>query len=124
MKVVLSWGDIRPYSPHNNRQPNMLQQLNYPPHHNPQTTHIVFTWKHTNPLINFAESDPRASSFVGSLLNDNLQKMVEFTTENGLVETHLVETPKTNAFLHHPTAVMTSSHCPTSRKGKPSGNER
>jgi hypothetical protein len=31
-------------------------------------------------LLNFDESDPRASSFLGSLLNDNLQKMVEFTT--------------------------------------------
>jgi hypothetical protein len=69
-------------------------------------------------LIKFAESDPRDISFLGMLLNDNLQKMVEFTTENGLVETPIAESPITNAFSHRPTAVITSSHCPTSRKRK------
>jgi hypothetical protein len=69
-------------------------------------------------LINFAESDLRAGSFLGSLLNDNLQKMVEFTTENDLVEAPLAETPITNAFSHRPTAVIISSHCPISRKRK------
>jgi hypothetical protein len=44
--------------------------------------------------------------------------MVEFTTGNGLVETPLEESPITNAFSHYPTAVVTSSHCPTSRKRK------
>jgi hypothetical protein len=52
------------------------------------------------------------------LLNDNLQKMVEFTTENVLVETPITESPITNAFSHHSTAVITSSHCPTSIKRK------
>jgi hypothetical protein len=51
-------------------------------------------------------------------LNDNLEKMVAFTRENGLVETPLVESPTTHAFTHRPTAVITSSHCPTSRKRK------
>jgi hypothetical protein len=37
-------------------------------------------------LINFMESDPAASDFLVSLLNDNLKKMVEFTTTRGLVE--------------------------------------
>jgi hypothetical protein len=36
-------------------------------------------------LINFAEIDPSASPFLGSLLNENLQKMVEFTAARGLV---------------------------------------
>jgi hypothetical protein len=44
--------------------------------------------------------------------------MVDITTENGLVETPLPESPITNAFLHFPTAVITSSHYPTSRKRK------
>jgi hypothetical protein len=57
---------------------------------NPYRFHLE-AYKH---LINFAESDPRASSFLGSSLNDNLQKMVEFTTENGLVETPLAERPQ------------------------------
>jgi hypothetical protein len=69
-------------------------------------------------IINVAESDPRASSFLGMLLNYNLQKMVEFTTENGLVETPIAKSPITNAFWHHPTAVIASSHFPTSRKRK------
>jgi hypothetical protein len=43
---------------------------------NPYLFHLE-AYKH---LINFAESDPKASSFIGSLLNGNLQKMVEFTT--------------------------------------------
>jgi hypothetical protein len=43
---------------------------------NPYRFHLE-AYKH---LISFVESDPRASSFIGSLLNDNLQKMVEFTT--------------------------------------------
>jgi hypothetical protein len=64
------------------------------------------------------ESDPKASCFLGSLLNGNLQKMVEFTTENGLVETPLAVSPITKKFPHRPTAVITSSHCPTSRKRK------
>jgi hypothetical protein len=86
----------------------------------PQSTNIPYRF-HLEPykhLINFAESDPRASSFLGMLLNDNLQKMVEFTNENGLVETPVAESPITNAFLHRPNAVITSSHCPTSRKRK------
>jgi hypothetical protein len=33
------------------------------------------------------------------LLNDNLQKMVEFTTENGLVETPIAESPIKSAFV-------------------------
>jgi hypothetical protein len=53
-------------------------------------------------LINFAESDPKASCFLGSLWNGNLQKMVEFTTENGLVETPLEESPTTYAFFSSP----------------------
>jgi hypothetical protein len=69
-------------------------------------------------LVNFSESDPRSSSFLGMLLNDNLQKIVEFTTENGLVETPIAESPVTHAFSHRLTAVITSSHCPTSRKRK------
>jgi hypothetical protein len=81
---------------------------------NPYHFHLE-AYKH---LINFAESDPRASSFLGMLLNDNLQKMVEFTTKNGLVETPIAESPITNAFSHRPTAVITSYHCPTSRKRK------
>jgi hypothetical protein len=44
--------------------------------------------------------------------------MVEFTTENGLVENPLAESPTTHDFSHHPTAVITPSHCPTSRKRK------
>jgi hypothetical protein len=52
------------------------------------------------------------------LLNENLLKMVEFTTERGLEETHVAESPMTHAFDHRPTAVITSSHCPTSRKRK------
>jgi hypothetical protein len=67
-------------------------------------------------LINFAESDPKASCFLVSLLNDNLQNLVEFTTENGHVENPLAESPTTHAFSHRPTAVITSSQCPTSRK--------
>jgi hypothetical protein len=38
-------------------------------------------------LINFDESDPAASRLLGSLLNGNLQTMVEFTTARGRVET-------------------------------------
>jgi hypothetical protein len=60
---------------------------------NPYHFHLE-AYKH---LINFSESDPKASCFLGSLLNDNLQKMVEFTTENVLVETHLAESPTTHA---------------------------
>jgi hypothetical protein len=86
----------------------------------PQSTNNPYrfnleAYKH---LINFSESDPRASSFFVLLLNDNLQKMVEFTTENGLMETPLAERPIINAFSHRPTTVITSSHCPTSRKRK------
>jgi hypothetical protein len=81
---------------------------------NPYRFHLE-AYKH---LINFAKSDPRASRILGLLLNDNLQKMVEFTTENGLVETPLAESPITNVFSHLPTAVITLSHCPTSRKRK------
>jgi hypothetical protein len=86
---------------------------------NPYCFHLE-AYKH---LINFAQSDPKASCSLGSLLNDNLQKMVEFTTENDLVEnplveTPLVESPTTHAFSHRPTAVITSYHCPTSRKRK------
>jgi hypothetical protein len=79
---------------------------------NPHHFHLE-AYKH---LINFAESVPRASSFLGVLLNENLQKMIEFTTKNGLVEIPIAESPITNAFSHRPTAVITSSHCPTSRK--------
>jgi hypothetical protein len=43
---------------------------------NPYRFHLK-AYKH---LINFAESDPRSSSYLGSLLNVNLQKLVEFTT--------------------------------------------
>jgi hypothetical protein len=43
---------------------------------NPYLFHLE-AYKH---LINFTKSDPRASSFLGSLLNDNPQNMVEFTT--------------------------------------------
>jgi hypothetical protein len=81
---------------------------------NPYRFHLK-AYKH---LIIFSESDPRASSFLGSLLNDNLQNMVEFTTENGLVETPLAERPITNVFSHRPTAVIASSHYPTSRMRK------
>jgi hypothetical protein len=81
---------------------------------NPYRFHLE-AYKH---LIIFSKSDPRASRFLRSLLNYNLQKMVEFTTEKGLVETPLAEIPTTNAFSHHPTAVITSSHCLTSRKRK------
>jgi hypothetical protein len=69
-------------------------------------------------LIIFTESDPAASGFLGSLLNENLQKMVEFTTARRLVETPVAESPMTHAFDHIPTAVITSSHCPTSIKRK------
>jgi hypothetical protein len=69
-------------------------------------------------LINFTESDPAASDFLGSLLNENLQKMVEFTTAIGIVETTVAESPTIHDFDHRPTAVIKSSHCPTSRKRK------
>jgi hypothetical protein len=68
--------------------------------------------------INFTELYPAASDLLGSLLNENIQNMVEFTTARGLVETPVAESPRTNAFAHHPTAVISSSHCPTSRKRK------
>jgi hypothetical protein len=44
--------------------------------------------------------------------------MVEFTTARGLVETPIAESPMTHAFAHRPIAVITSPHCPTSRKRK------
>jgi hypothetical protein len=69
-------------------------------------------------IINFAESDTVASVFLGSLLNENLQKMVEFTTARGLVETPVSESHMTHAFAHRPTAVITSSHSPPSIKRK------
>jgi hypothetical protein len=69
-------------------------------------------------LINFAKLDPAASDLLGSLLNENIQNMVEFTTARGIVETLVAESPWTHAFAHHPTAVISSSHCPTSRKRK------
>jgi hypothetical protein len=69
-------------------------------------------------LINITESNPAASDFLGSLLNEKFQKMVEFTTARELVETPVAESPMTPAFAHHPTAVITYSHCPTSRKRK------
>jgi hypothetical protein len=69
-------------------------------------------------LINFTESDPAVSDFIGSLLNDNLQKMVEFTTARGLVETPVAELPMTHVFSHRPTAVITTYHCPASKKRK------
>jgi hypothetical protein len=81
---------------------------------NPYRFHLE-AYKH---LINFAESDPKANCFLGSLLNDNLQKMVEFTMENGLVETPLAESSTTHVFSHRPTAVITSSHFHTSRNRK------
>jgi hypothetical protein len=81
---------------------------------NPYRFHLE-AYKH---LINFAESDPKASLFLGPLLNDNLQKMVEFTTSRGLVETPVAEFPTTHTFAHRPTAVITSFRCPTSRKRK------
>jgi hypothetical protein len=81
---------------------------------NPYCVHLE-AYKH---LINFAESDPKVSCFLGSLLNDNLQNIVEFTTASRLVETPIAESPTTHAFFHRPTAVITSSHCPTSRKRK------
>jgi hypothetical protein len=61
-------------------------------------------------LINPVESDPAASDFLGSFLNENLQKMVEFTTARGIVETPVAESPMTHAFAHRPTAVISSSH--------------
>jgi hypothetical protein len=69
-------------------------------------------------LTNFAEFNPEASDFLGYWLNENLQKMVEFTKSRGLVETPVAESPITHACTHRPTAVITSSHCPTSRKRK------
>jgi hypothetical protein len=44
--------------------------------------------------------------------------MVEFTTARGLVETPIAELPTSRASAHRPTAVITSSHFPTSRKRK------
>jgi hypothetical protein len=49
-------------------------------------------------------------------LNENLQKMVEFTTARGLVETPIAESPTSHDFAHCLTTVITSSHCPMSRK--------
>jgi hypothetical protein len=69
-------------------------------------------------LIKFLETDPATSHFLGSLLNEKLQKMVEFTTARGLVETRIAESSTSHAFIHRPTEVITSSHCPTSRKRK------
>jgi hypothetical protein len=91
-------------------------QLASMPHNtnNPHCFHLK-AYKH---LINFAESDPKASSFLGSLLHDNLQKMLEFTTANELMETPIVESPTTHACYHRPTASITSSHCPISRTRK------
>jgi hypothetical protein len=43
---------------------------------NPYRFHLE-AYKH---LINSAKSDPKARCFFGSLLNDNIQKMVEFIT--------------------------------------------
>ena len=82
--------------------------------HNPYRYHLE-AYKH---LINFAESGPDASKLLGELLNKNLADMVEFTTLRGLVETPVAKSPTTHAFAHRPTAVLTSSHCPTSRKRK------
>jgi hypothetical protein len=86
----------------------------------PQSTNNSYrfhleAYKH---LIYFSDSDSRKSIFLGMLLNNNLQNMVEFTTKNVIVETPIAESPITNAFSHRPTAVITSSHCPTSRKRK------
>jgi hypothetical protein len=69
-------------------------------------------------LINLTVTHPSASRFLGSLLNENLKKMVEFTTARGLVETPIAESPNSRAFGHCPTAVITSYHFPTSRKRK------
>jgi hypothetical protein len=69
-------------------------------------------------LINLAESDLPASDFLGSLLNENLQKMVGFTTSRGILKTPVAESPMTKAFDHHPTTVITFSHCPTLNKRK------
>jgi hypothetical protein len=70
-------------------------------------------------LINFAESDMAESDFLGSLLNENLQKMAEFSAARGIAETPYAESPMTHAFAHRPTAVITTSpHCPTWRKRK------
>jgi hypothetical protein len=66
--------------------------------------------------INFAESDPAVSDFLGSLLNENLQKMVEFTAARWLVETPVAESTMIYAFVQSPTAVIASSHGPTSGK--------
>jgi hypothetical protein len=79
---------------------------------NPYHFHLE-AYKH---LINLAELDPKASCFLGSLLNENLQKMVEFTMASGILESPIAESPTTHAFAHRPTTVITSSHCPTSRK--------
>jgi hypothetical protein len=79
------------------------QTINHPYHFH------LESYKH---LINFAKSDPAASEFIGSLLNEYLQKMVEFTTAIGPVETPVAELPMTHDFAHLPTAKITSSHCP------------
>jgi hypothetical protein len=65
---------------------------------NPYSFHLE-VYKH---LINFAESDPKARCFLGSLLNGNLQKMVEFTTANGLVETPIAESPNNTCIFSSP----------------------
>jgi hypothetical protein len=44
--------------------------------------------------------------------------MVESTTSRGPVETPVVESPMAHDCAHRPTAVIISSHCPTSRKRK------
>jgi hypothetical protein len=69
-------------------------------------------------LINFAESVQAASDFLVSLLNENLQKMVDFTTSIGLVEIPVAEPPLTHVFAHRPNAVIPPPPCPTSRKRK------
>jgi hypothetical protein len=106
-----------PFPAHKNRQLHMMQQSvsHHATNHKPPLPLSLGSLKH---LINFAESDPAAGRFFGLLLTENLKKMVEFTTARGLVETPIAESPTRHAFDHRPTAVITSYHCPTSRKRK------
>jgi hypothetical protein len=78
-----------PSSPQNNQQLNMLQEFSNPQHHKPSTINhqppLPFPIGSLQTHHHFSESDLAASDFLWSLLNDNIQKMVEFTTGRGFV---------------------------------------
>ena len=92
--------------------------------HNPYRFHLE-SYKQ---LTNYARCDPKASDFLGSLLQDNLQKMVEFTRNQDVVAFPLSQSTSSRGVCHGPTSAITkslvSSHNPTSVQRKCKRNKR